>query len=72
MSRHRVAECRVTLPLKYEIGTELHNKLTSCDAEYFLIKVLGATYEAQIPDEVLNILISCGFLFINECIDFAV
>ena len=77
--RHSVAECRVTLPLKEhfihwvmnENGIELHNKLISCDPEHFLIKILGARYDSQVPDEHLNVLISCGFLFIKECIDFA-
>ena len=76
--RHSVAECRVTLPLREhfihwvmdENSIELYNELISCDPECFLIKVLGARYESQVPDEHLNVLISCVFLFIKMCIDF--
>ena len=77
--RHSVAECRVTLPLREHFihwvmnvnGIELRNELISCDPEHFLITVLGARYDSKVPDEHLNVLISCGFLFIKEYIDFA-
>ena len=49
----------MTLPLREhfihlvmnENGIVLHNELVSCDPEHFLIKVLGARYDSQVPDE---------------------
>ena len=76
---HSVAECRVTFPLKEhfinwvsnEISVDLYNELTLCDAEQYLTKVLGATYETPIPEEQFNTLVNCAFLYIKECLDFA-
>ena len=50
---------------------DLYNELTLCDAEQYLTKVLGATYETPIPEEQLNTLVNCDFLYIKECLDFA-
>ncbi|MCW4346786.1 MAG: hypothetical protein N0E48_26035 [Candidatus Thiodiazotropha endolucinida] len=70
----------LTLPLREtfmewirsNIGNNLYNELSACDAEQYLIKVLGAVYCActSVPDELWNTLVTCGILYIKECVDF--